>query len=121
MLASINNVESSPAEETQPQMPEFTAASSTTAGAHVGNWKVNLPGNQSVELVLADDGKFSWTATKEGKSNSFSGQYRLENGQLTLVRSNDLQQMSGQWTGSEGNFTFKLDGATNGGLNFQRS
>ncbi len=121
MLASINNVEPSPAEESQPQLPEFTAASSTTAGAHVGNWKVNLPGNQSVELNLADDGNFSWTATKDGKSNSFSGQYRLENGQLTLVRSNDLQQMTGQWTGNEGNFTFKLEGATNGGLNFQRS
>ena len=121
MLASINNVEPLPAAEPEVQVPEFTAAASTTAGTHVGNWKVNLPGNQSVELTLADDGQFSWTASKEGKSNSFSGQYRLENGQLTLVRSNDLQQMSGQWTGSEGNFTFKLEGSTNGGLNFQRS
>ncbi|WP_442507789.1 hypothetical protein SH528x_006723 [Novipirellula sp. SH528] len=126
MLASISSpaesqTEESSAVEALSQVPEFTAASSTTAGTHVGNWKVNLPGNQSVELTLADDGNFSWTATKDRKSNSFSGQYRLENGQLTLVRSNDLQQMSGQWTGSEGNFTFKLEGATNGGLNFQRS
>ncbi|GAA5506513.1 hypothetical protein [Novipirellula caenicola] len=121
MLASINNADSSPAEETQSLVPEFTAAAATTGGDHVGSWKVNLPGNQSVELILEADGKFSWTATKDGKSNAFSGQYRLEDGQLTLVRSSDLQQMSGQWTGSEGNFTFKLDGATNGGLNFQRS
>ena len=72
-------------------------------------------------LTLNEDGSFVWKATKNGKSNSFQGQFRLENSQLTLVRSNDLQQMKGSWTGAEDKFTFKLDGATTSGLAFARS
>ncbi|TWT78929.1 hypothetical protein CA13_03260 [Planctomycetes bacterium CA13] len=126
MLASLNAPATENAATTASQIPEFTAAASPTStsqpvASHVGSWKVSLPGNQSVDLKLNNDGSFAWTATKEGKSSSFSGQFRLENGQLTLVRSNDLQQMTGTWTGSENSFTFKLDGATNGGLSFSRS
>ncbi|TWU38323.1 hypothetical protein [Novipirellula artificiosorum] len=121
MLASLSNAATEPAATTSSQIPEFTAAESQPVGTHVGSWKVSLPGNQSVDLTLNDDGSFEWTATKEGKSSSFSGQFRLENSQLTLVRSNDLQQMTGTWTGSDNNFTFKLEGATNGGLSFSRS
>ena len=120
MLASMSNNNTSATESTS-QIPEFTAASSATTNSNAGTWKVNLPGNQSVELVLNDDSSFRWTATKEGKSSSFQGQFRLENGRLTLVRSNDLQQMTGSWSGQGENFTFKLDGATTGGLAFVRS
>ena len=102
-------------------IPEFTAAAPKTAEAHVGTWKVSLPNSQSVELVLQADGKFTWTAVSKGNQKTFGGQYRMDDGRLTLVRSNDLQQMSGSWTGSENQFTFKLDGANNGGLSFQRS
>ena len=102
-------------------IPQFTAPASTSSVPHAGTWKVNLPGNQSVELVLKDDSNFSWTATKDGKSSSFQGQFRLENGRLTLVRSNDLQQMAGTWSGQGSSFTFKLDGATTSGLAFVRS
>ncbi len=102
-------------------IPEFTAAAKKTAEAHVGTWKVNLPNSQSVELVLQADGKFIWTAVGKGNQKTFGGQYRMDDGRLTLVRSSDLQQMSGSWTGSENQFTFKLDGANNGGLSFQRS
>ncbi|MGB7347068.1 MAG: hypothetical protein WBD20_22785 [Pirellulaceae bacterium] len=111
-----------PAEEATPSIPEFTAASSTTAiASHVGTWKVTLPGNQSVELSLDADSKFIWTATKDGKTSEFDGQYRLDDGRLTLVRSTDLQQMTGDWTAKDTGFTFKLDGAKTGGLNFNRS
>ena len=72
-------------------------------------------------MKLNSDGNFTWTATKDGKSSNFQGQFRLESGQLTLVRSSDLQQMTGSWAGAENQFTFKLDGATSGGLAFQRS
>ncbi len=82
---------------------------------------MSLPGNQSVELTLNSDSSFIWTASKDGKSNSFQGQFRLEGNRLTLVRSNDLQQMTGNWSGADNQFTFKLDGATTGGLAFQRS
>jgi hypothetical protein len=121
MLASLSTNNEPTAGQNVTQIPEFTAATSATTTPHVGTWKVNLPGNQSVELVLDDNNGFRWTATKDGKSNSFQGQFRLENNRLTLVRSNDLQQMTGSWTGQGGNFTFKLDGATTGGLAFVRS
>ncbi|MGI9473723.1 MAG: hypothetical protein ACR2NZ_19435 [Rubripirellula sp.] len=100
------------------QIPQFSTPTDPAAGIHVGTWKVALPGNQSVQLTLNDDRSFSWTATKQGRSSSFDGQYRLESGRLTLVRSSDLQQMAGSWTGQEAKFTFKLDGATTSGLAF---
>ncbi len=102
-------------------IPQFSAAPKSTDQAHVGTWKVSLPNNQSVELLLQADGKFVWTAVSKGNRKTFDGQYRLSNDRLTLVRSNDLQQMGGNWTGSENQFTFKLDGANNGGLSFKRS
>ncbi len=106
--------------DTTTQIPQFSAATSTATGTHVGTWKVTLPGNQSVELNLNQDGTFRWTATKNGKSSAFEGQYRMETGRLTLVRSSDLQQMAGNWTANGDNFTFKLDGTTTGGLAFAR-
>ena len=123
MLASLSSSQPAAADQnTTTQIPQFTPAASTSAATpHVGTWKVNLPGNQSVELVLDESNGFRWTATRDGKSNSFQGQFRLENGRLTLVRSNDLQQMTGSWTGQGEKFTFKLDGATTGGLAFVRS
>ena len=101
-------------------IPEFSAAKPAIANANIGTWKVSLPGNQSVELILNENGQFTWTATKAGAANTFSGTYQLENAQLTLVRANDQQQMRGAWTASENGFTFKLDGATTGGLAFTR-
>lgn len=120
MLASLTSNET-PESESSVQIPEFTAATSQSVGTHVGSWKVDLPGKQSVELALNAEGRFSWTATKDGKSSSFQGQYRLEEGRLTLVRESDLQQMAGSWSGEGTKFTFKLDGATTSGLAFQRS
>ena len=118
MLVSISQTEPTPAAASQ--IPQFTPAASQSTASHVGNWKVNLSGNQSVELTLNSDGSFIWTATKNGKSSNFQGQFRLESDRLTLVRSSDLQQMAGSWAGAGDQFTFKLDGATTGGLSFQR-
>ncbi len=101
-------------------IPEFTTAKPAMTNANIGTWKVSLPGNQSVELNLNEIGQFTWTATKSGAASTFTGTYQLENGQLTLVRANDNQQMRGTWTPSENGFTFKLDGATTGGLTFAR-
>ncbi|TWT71223.1 hypothetical protein [Crateriforma conspicua] len=137
ILASLSATESKPAETATPSprtapaqeqpaatIPEFSSAAaseSPAGGAEVGTWSVNLSGNQSVRLTLDDDGKFVWTATRGGKTNSFQGQYRLQDNQLTLVRANDLQQMQGTWVGGGDEFTFTLDGANNGGLKFNRA
>jgi len=125
LLASIMTTDSTPTDTTAasntPQIPEFAPSSASSEPAHVGTWNVNLPGNQAVQLVLNADGSFTWTATKNGNSSNFKGQYRLENDRLTLVRSTDLNQMAGSWTVAGEGFTFKLDGATTGGLTFRRS
>ena len=122
-LQLLQSLDKSPAKTTEPtpEIPQFSSANKTTSGTHVGTWKVSLPGNQSVELSLKEDGSFRWTASRNGNASTFSGQYRLESGRLTLVRSTDLQQMAGSWTANGQNFTFKLDGAKTGGLAFARS
>ncbi len=102
-------------------LPQFTAAPATTQPVQSGTWQVSLSGNQTIQLVLNDDSSFVWTATKDGKSSSFEGRYILENGRLTLVRSNDLQQMSGSWTLSERGASFKLDGTNSSALEFGRA
>lgn len=110
-----------PAQQAASQIPQFTAANQQPAANHVGTWKANLGNNQAVELTLKADGSFVWTAVRSGKSSTFEGQFRLESGRLTLVRSNDLQQMAGSWSGAGNQFTFKLRGATTGSLAFQRT
>lgn len=110
-----------PAQQAAPQIPQFTAANQQPAANHVGTWKANLGNNQAVELTLKANGSFVWTAVRSGKSSTFEGQFRLESGRLTLVRSNDLQQMAGSWSGAGNQFTFKLGGATTGSLAFQRT
>jgi len=94
------------------------AASSSSR--HVGTWRATLPANVVIELQLGDGGSFTWNVQKDGKTTSFAGQYRVTDGRLTLVRSNDLQKMAGNWTPSDNGFTFRLDGANNGGLDFRR-
>jgi hypothetical protein len=119
-----------PGEETAAELgtssiPEFSQATASSTNmepvSHAGTWTVNLAGNQSVTLVLGEQGDFTWTAIKEGKSSSFSGQYRLEGERLTLVRSSDLQQMIGSFSGNASQRTFKLEGDTTSGLTFSRS
>ena len=112
--------QATPAAQPQATIPQFTEAKSTINNAFVGSWKVNLSNDQVVQLDLGADGKFTWTATNKGSRKSFAGQYRLENDRLTLVRSNDLQQMNGSWKSNGQGFVFKLDGSNNSGLNFGR-
>ena len=101
-------------------LPQFTAAPAASQPRQAGTWQVALPGNQMIQLVLNNDSSFVWTATKDGKSSSFDGRYILENGRLTLVRSNDLQQMSGSWNQTERGASFKLDGTNSSALEFGR-
>ena len=108
---------------TQPAVPQFSAvptAASSTAAPHVGSFQANLPSNVTIELNLDNGGTFSWVVRNNGKTTQFSGQYRVTQGRLTLVRSNDLQQMAGKLTSAQNGFTFKLDGGNSGGLNFKK-
>ena len=75
-----------------------------------------------MELTLKPDGHFTWTATVNGQTRSFSGQYTAGGGLLTLV-SDHGPAIVGRITGVGDGFNFKLIGGGPGdpGLTFTRS
>ncbi len=116
------------AEQTQPQQPAASAQSATPQvqasrpkTGRVGTWVAKLPNGTIVRLDLRADGSFVWTASAKGKTSNFSGSYNVNGGSLTLIRSNDNQQLAGSLTDNAGGFNFKLSGAKDSGLNFARS
>ncbi len=98
-----------------------TATASQIPPSHFGTWVVNMNGNQMIRLSLNQNNTFVWSVIKDGNESRLEGQYRLDGQRLILVRSSDLQQMAGSWTGNGSNFTFKLDGASDNGLPFARA
>ncbi|MCC9600906.1 hypothetical protein LOC67_10035 [Stieleria sp. JC731] len=123
-LAALAALAGTPAEpvaaaSTNPVVQQAPIASQPTA-EHVGTFRATLPSKLAVDLQLTAEGTFSWTVDNNGTPKSFSGQYQLDGGQLTLVRSNDQQKMVGVFVQTGSGFKFTLQGANNGGLEFQR-
>ncbi|MCS7467755.1 hypothetical protein NZK35_13975 [Stieleria sp. ICT_E10.1] len=104
---------------TPPPSAQPVAASAATPD-HIGSFRATLPSNVTIELNLNGSGTFSWVVSNNGKTSQFSGQYRVTDGRLTLVRSNDLQKMAGKLTLGPNGFTFQLDGTNNAGLDFKK-
>lgn len=104
--------QAAPAQQPQIQTP-----------AHVGTWTASLGNGASVQLVLNGNGTFSWSATnKGGTASSFSGNYTVGNGTLSLTRSGDNQQLGGSMTIDGNNaFSFKVAGNNAAAINFSRS
>lgn len=120
-LASIAEAAATPVPAKSESAPRPVADQTSLGGqAVVGRYRATLPSKVAVELVLKSDGTFSWTVKSDRQSTAFSGQYRVGEGRLTLVRSRDLQKMAGTLSVDEGGFTFTLDGSNNAGLAFQR-
>ncbi|MGZ3396984.1 MAG: tetratricopeptide repeat protein, partial [Isosphaeraceae bacterium] len=73
------------------------------------------------ELTFKSDGHFTWTATVNGKTRSFSGQYTAGEGLLTLVSDNG-PAIVGRINGAGNGFNFQLIGSGPGdpGLTFAR-
>jgi len=113
-----------PAQTTSESMPQFqpAPANSSNTPTHIGTWKATLSNNASISLDLQDDGSFTWSArNKEGQASEFQGRFKITDGALTLIRQ-DNQQLAGSLTINNSNrFTFKLNGAKDNGLDFQRS
>ncbi len=63
-----------------------TSASALAADALKGAWRSQPTTGVDVRLDLGEDGKFTWTVTRAGKSQSFSGEYTYGQGILTLVQ-----------------------------------
>ncbi|QDV74757.1 hypothetical protein [Botrimarina mediterranea] len=94
---------------------------SSQSPSFVGSWTANVNGTNRVQLQLDANGGFNWVANSNGKVSSFGGSYTLANGQLTLIRSSDNQQLAGTLIPeSAGGFRFKLASSTGDGLLFVR-
>jgi hypothetical protein len=78
-------------------------------------------GGATVELRLKPDGHFTWTATVNGKSRSFSGPYTAGGGLMTLVSENE-PAIVGRICDLDNGFNFKLigSGPDDPGLTFTR-
>ena len=107
-----SEVESIPVVEPQVEQPRFT---------EVGTWKATLASGAVVQLELNANRQFVWKAVSKGKLSTFSGDFNIDNGTLTLDRSNDNKKLVGSMTpnGPEA-FTFQLEGTTDNGLEFIR-
>ena len=94
----------------------------TQQPSFAGKWTANLANGARIQLALQADGTFSWTAVnKEGQSSVFQGTYAVENGSLSLTRSNDSQKLSGIVTTTGANtFSFKLSVAQSPSIDFVR-
>ena len=103
--------------------PQAIAPQQVQTAMHIGNWTATLGNGATVSLTLQADGNFSWVAANaSGATSSFSGSYTVDNGSLSLNRSNDGQQLSGNMT-TTGNdtFSFQLAGNNAAAINFNRS
>ncbi|TWT98175.1 hypothetical protein Pla108_23320 [Botrimarina colliarenosi] len=87
----------------------------------VGAWTATVNNTNQVRLQLEANGAFSWTANSNGKVSSFQGTYSITDGQLTLNRSTDNQQLAGAMSAdATGGFRFKLGNGQDNGLLFVR-
>ncbi len=103
---------STPVEEPQVEQRQFS---------EVGTWKATLTNGSVVQLELDASRRFVWKAVSNGKLSTFSGNFNIDNGTLTLARSTDSKKLVGSMTpnGLEG-FTFQLQGTNDNGLQFVR-
>ena len=117
-----NQAQTQPAAQPQAEQPAQQPQASTQpqqAAGNVGTWVAKVGDQATVRLDLRADGSFTWTATRNGKTSNFAGQYAINGGKLTLTRS-DNQSLAGSMTVNANGFNFKLNGATDNGLNFAR-
>src|SRR5271157_1044118 len=66
----------SPPSNPEPAQSETSSTSSPPPGDLTGTWTAKGAGGATVELTLKSDGHFTWSATVNGKTRSFSGQSR---------------------------------------------
>jgi hypothetical protein len=113
----------SPPPNSGPAQPDSSSSSSPPPNDLTGTWKANGAGGATIELTLKPDGHFTWTTTVNGTPRSFSGQYTVGGGLLTLVSDNGpaiVGRLTG--VGNDNGFNFKLIGSGPGdaGLTFTR-
>lgn len=105
-----------------PQQAAAPQVQQTLPQTPVGNFQARLTNGSVVQLNLANNGQFTWSATnKDGKISQFTGTYNVGNGSLTLARSADSQKLAGNLSDLTANgFRFKI-GSSEAALSFVRS
>ena len=76
-----------------------------------------------INLKIQRDSRFTWTVSRAGKDQSFTGKISYENGILTLVQDQNTNTMVGNVNWSDpSRFTFKVIGGGPGdpGLSFAK-
>jgi tetratricopeptide (TPR) repeat protein len=89
----------------------------------IGSWKAPATGGGTVELTLAEDGRFTWKLTRGDKTQSFDGQYEVTGTALVLDYSNGGTMVGRLNSEGPDRFTFKMVGgpANDLGLAFQQT
>jgi uncharacterized protein (TIGR03066 family) len=87
----------------------------------VGTWNAKRAEGASFVLKLTNDGKFTWSFTQGGKTQSFDGKYSVDGSVLVLTR-DDGETMPGFITLKDDGFNFKLHGGppNDTGLDFHK-
>lgn len=118
LLKSLTGAEP-PVDSQTPPTPGVTQV--VTAANLAGQWKANQPGGNSINLTMTPDSKFTWRYTHDGKSDEFSGPYKLADNMLILEQQGGAP-MVGNVTLANNKLNFKLTGATpsDPGLTFTR-
>jgi hypothetical protein len=108
-------------EQPAPTQP-VPAAQPIDPSTLVGSWSASRPDGSSFALNLSNENTFTWKFTQQGKTQSFTGPYTLEDNALTL-KQGDTPAMVGQVTPlGQNRFNFKLmgDNPADPGLTFTR-
>jgi hypothetical protein len=116
------------AAQPQDRVPETSPTASdekqptTAPQTLVGNWKAPASGGGTIELSLADGGRFKWTYARPGKSQSFDGKYELAGTTLVLEYDNGGTMVGKINAEGPNQFLFKMIGSpqSDSGLAFSK-
>ncbi len=111
---------------TEPATPPATPAPTTPEasvkpGKLPGSWTARPTNDTSIQLIIGDDGAFTWTVDSKGKVQKLAGQWSLANDVLTLAQSGTGGALVGRiaWQAQDRwNFRVIGPGAEDPGLAF---
>ncbi len=93
--------------------PGSEATASAKPGNFIGSWTAQPAPDSTITLAFQDQGHFTWSVTRQAKSQVFNGTSTFDNGILTMVQDqNKNNVMVGNVTWKDDDhFTFKVLGA----------
>ena len=59
-----------------------------------GTWVSSRDAGSSITLTFKDDGKFTWSFVKDGKTSEFSGEYSINDDGLLVLDSEESQMVA---------------------------